>query len=247
MNLYCKIIMLVLCLTLCSGWLDPFKDAVSEGNKEFHNGNYAAARQKYEEAESFAPNEEAKRRLAFNKGTADYMAGDYEGAINLFHESAGSEDAEVQKKSLFNMGNAFLKMNKKQEAFEAYRNALKIDPNYAAPRNNIEYMVKENEQNKDKEDKDKDKGDKDGDDKQQKQDDKQNQKDNKDGDNKQDKQNEKNDQKENRNGNQNEQNESNAGKMSKEQIKNILDSMKSKPVQRTKGNENGPRYTEKDW
>lgn len=224
-----KAYVIFICALLAAGWLDPFKDAVSAGNKAFRDKKYQEAKQKYDEAESYAPNEEARKRLAFNRGTAEYMAGSFEDAAASLGYGVQSEEPEVQKKSFFNMGNAYLKMGKKKEAFESYSSALKIDPDYMPAKQNIEYLQKEqkNEQNKQNKDKENKNGDessenKENDGKKQNEDDKQ----------------------------QNAQNKNDAGskaQISREQVKNMLDSMKNKPVQRTKEKNNGRPYLENDW
>jgi tetratricopeptide (TPR) repeat protein len=88
------------------------------------------------------PGENERKKISFNRGCAAYMSGDYEGAIAHFRDAAASDDAGVQKKAFFNMGNAYQKMNRTREAFESYHNALKIDPQYDSARKNIEYLLK---------------------------------------------------------------------------------------------------------
>jgi len=210
---------MILCAFLAAAWINPLHDKVNEGNKAYHDKKYPEAIQKYSEAEQFTGGESAGK-LSFNKGAAEYMAGNYDKAAALFGEAVLSNDMDVQKKSFFNMGNAYLKMNKKKEAFESYKNALKIDPSYMNAKKNIEYLLKkrndENRQNRN------DKSDKD----------KQNNDGKKDGENDNESKRKK-------------AQEQNQEQMNMEQLKNLLESMKNKPVRRSKGG--SKRYVEKDW
>ncbi|MCL1911516.1 MAG: tetratricopeptide repeat protein [Leptospirales bacterium] len=213
-----KTCIMILCASLSAAWVDPLHDKVNEGNKAYRDKKYPEAVQKYSEAEQYAGGESAGK-LSFNKGAAEYMAGNYDKAAMLFGEAVLSDDMDVQKKSFFNMGNAYLKMNKKKEAFESYKNALKIDPSYMNAKKNIEYLLKkqddENKQNKNNEP-----------DKQEQNNNGQNDESNNDDRQKQTR-------------------EQDQEQMNVEQLKNLLESMKNKPARRSKGNSG--RYVEKDW
>lgn len=206
-------------------WIDPFKDSVNQGNDYYAEKKYDKAIDLYKKSEKYLPNDNKKYDLAFNKGDAEFKKGNFDAAIDNFKYSLNSPDRGIQKKAFFNMGNASVKMGKYKDAMESYVNALKIDPNYAAAKKNIEYLLnnkknksdKKNDQNKDGKGKNKknDSSKKDGDKGKKNSDDQK-----KSGSNK---------------------------KMSKEQIKNILKSMKNKPVRRQKGRSDGRRSLEKYW
>jgi tetratricopeptide (TPR) repeat protein len=214
---------LFLCAALSVAWLDPYRERVSEGNALYNDKKYQEAAKKYSEASAYAPGENERKKLSFNRGGAAYMSGDYEEAIAHYRDAAACEDAGVQKKAFFNMGNAYQKMNKTREAFESYNNALKIDPHYDNARKNIEYLLKKRDDKnlKDRNEDDKDKRDKNG---------------SKGGDDKT-----KGGRDGSKGGNKQEQG------MNREQVKNLLQSMKNKPVRRAKGDGNEKRDLEKDW
>lgn len=218
---------LALCVLMLA-WLDPYRDRVKEGNKEFSDKAFRRAEENYKAADKYAPNKKEKKKLEFNLGDARYMSEDYDRAIDNFKASLESGDKDVQKKALFNMGNAYYKKGDMENAINSYINALKIDPNYEPAKKNLEYIIQEKDKNKDnkgsnKDDKKNGKNDKD---KQQ----------NRSGNNKQD------DQKNNQG-----RDMKNVDQMNKEQIKNILKSMQDKPVRREKGKGNGSRVLEKSW
>jgi len=204
-------------------WMDPFKDLVQEGNTSYGNGKYDESIEKYKKSEKYLPGKDSKYGLSFNKGNALYKKGKYEEALDNFKYSLGSANREIQKRAFFNMGNASLKMGKYKEAMESYMNALKIDPNYEKAKKNIEYMLKNNKNQDKNKDNNKNGQGKDGNDKK----------------SKPDKGDDKNDGK---SGNKQTQK-----KMNREQIENILKSMKNKPVRRQKGRGDGRKTLEKYW
>ncbi len=221
-------------VVMFTGWLDPFRDHVSDGNQAFHEKKYDEAVSKYNSAEEYAPGAEAKRKLAFNRANADYAAGNYDRAITGYRNAAQSEDKDVQKKAFYNMGNAYVRAGRDKEAVNAYVNALRIDPEYENAKKNIEYLLNKNKNNDNKDQQNKDNKDNSGKDGEQNQKDNEAQKDKNRDDG----------------GNQNQKSpdkrDKNSG-LTKEQIENMLKNMQDRPVQRRKGNTEGRRALEKDW
>lgn len=221
-------------IAVSSGWLDPYRDEVSRGNKEYHDKKYIDAKKHYNNAENHAPGEEDKKNLSFNKGNADYMAEEYKSALDYYRKSLQSEDSEVQKKAFFNIGNTYMKLKKNKEAIQSFINALKIDPKYENAKKNIEYILS-NKKKMDHKDKNKDNKDK------------KNQKDKNDKNSK-DKKKNKDDKKSEKDKNKENQSEKRtAKKMNREQIKKLLESMKKKPVGIRKGKNNKRGSLEKYW
>ena len=225
-----KLLILASLISLLA-WLDPFQEEVEKGNDKFQNKKFSESKNHYDKAEKYAPNNKEKSKLAFNKGTADYMAEDYDSAIANFKKSLQSEDKDIQKKAFLNMGNAYVKKGDTKEAINSYINALKIDPNYDKVKKNIEYLLakkqQQEQQNQDQQDQDKDK--------------KKNK--NKQSQASQAKQNEKKKNKDK----QSKDKQKVAKKMNKEQIKKILEAMKKKSVQRKKEGQGGVNSLEKNW
>ncbi len=223
-----KLVLLLAVSLSFTAWLDPFRDEVSRGNGRYHDRKYDEAGKHYKKAEEYAPGEEARKKLSFNKGNAQFMKGEYRKALDSYRMSLRSGDKDVQKKSFFNMGNTYMKMNKNKEAVESFINALKIDPAYEKAKRNIEYLLSKKQKQKEQDKKNKDS-------------DKNNKEKNK---NPQDRQ-------ENKKGEKNKkdraQNKTVQKKMNREQLKSLLESMKKKPVRRQKGNPGGRRYLEKQW
>jgi Ca-activated chloride channel family protein len=208
-------------------WLDPYRDAVTNGNDEYSRRKYSSAKQHYQKAAEYAPGENDRKNISFNEGDADYMLENYEGAVSYYQSAIQSDDRDVQKKAFFNIGNAYLKQGNYQEAIGAYMNALKIDPQYDRAKKNIEYILKQINDRKSGKDKNQNKNDKG----------------NQASQNKQEKE-----QKSSRNRErQSAEKKNKATQMNKEQIENILKSMQQNPVQRRKGDTNERKKLEKFW
>ncbi len=135
------VLVLAACMLFIS-WIDPYRDEVREGNRRFDGGDYSGAEDRYRAAERYAPRERDRNRLRFNHGDARYMQGDYDGALDHFRGALRSGDRETQKKALFNAGNAYMKKGDFRAAAGAYMDALKIDPEYAPAKKNLEYMLR---------------------------------------------------------------------------------------------------------
>lgn len=211
-----KFITIITALSL-SAWIDPFKDAIEKGNSSLKSGDPKQALENYREAEKHAPDEKSKAVLDFNKGAAHYHMGSYDIASDKFKNSISSENPEIQKKALFNMGNSFLKEKKYKEAADSYIKALQIDPNYEKAKKNLEYLLKKQNDRDDKENRNND---------------------GQSGSNKNQK---------DKNSSKNNNSADSEKNMKGIQAKNLLESMKNKPVRKQKGKGDGTKYLEKYW
>ena len=222
------------------------KQFIYHGNDQYKKKNYSAAEKQYQSA--LSKNKDSYKG-AFNLGDAYYNQGKYEDAANQFQlltHRAASKD--TLSKAYHNLGNSLLKSKKYQESVDAFKNALKNNPNDEDTRYNLSYaqqmLKKQQEQQKKQQDKDK-KDNKDNKDKKDKDKNKDKDKDKKDKD-KQDKDKEKKD-KDNKDQKKPDQNN-----ISKEDAKRILDALQNdeKNVQDKvkKGKMNAVKVKiEKDW
>jgi Ca-activated chloride channel family protein len=142
-------------VALAMAWTSPFAAAepaphelVSEANEALNAGNYGQALQGYEQAAEIEP--EAPE-IAYDQGIAYYRMGDYEKAAEYFRRALAAEDASLDAKARFNLGNcayatalqqqqsdAQAAVTKLEEATNRYREALEITPNDLDARANIE-------------------------------------------------------------------------------------------------------------
>ncbi len=145
---------------------------IRQGNKEFENANFENSEVSYRKAVDLE--EKKSHEPAFNVGDALYKQEKYEDAIEQFNSLADVEVSKEEKAKIYhNIGNSLLQSNKLQESIEAYKNALRNNPNDMETKYNLAYAQKKLEeqeqqqdqdkdnqdQNKDQQDQDKDKND----------------------------------------------------------------------------------------
>ncbi len=213
-----KIFIIIFAVFVFSAWIDPFKDEVEKGNNSYNNKELNKALEHYKMAEKYLPDEKSKAMLDFNKGDAHYQSGNYDIAVDKFKNSISSENPDIQKKALFNIGNSYLKQKKYKEAADNFIKALEIDPAYEKAKKNLEYLLKEQKK--------KDQNENDG-----------SRADGEKGNSKDKSMKDK----------QDNETMNNENKMKNIQTRNLLESMKNKPVRKQKGKGDGKRYLEKFW
>jgi len=116
-------------------------------NKHIRSGNDYYDDEDYKEAEvDYMKALEAKPESfkgQFNLGSALYKQENYEDATKLYGSLAERDaDADVRANSFYNLGNSFLKAQKYAESIEAYKNALRLNPDDMDAKYNMEYAKK---------------------------------------------------------------------------------------------------------
>ena len=241
-------------------------DLIYEAN-ELVSEDFVSAEVEYRKAISKKP---TYAKGTYNLGNAYYKSGLYDEAMLRHLEAAETATTKKEKHRAFhNIGNAYMKQNICKEAVEAFKNALRNDPsddetryNFALAKECAEQQGqgdndesedenkddKKEDENKDKEDKDK--GDDKEDNKDQEGDD---EKKDQEGDDKEDDQGKPDEEKDNKDPkNQNKNQQQQPGKLSPQQVKNLLEAMNNqeKKVQEkiNAKKAKGPKVkAEKDW
>lgn len=116
-------------------------------NKHIRSGNDYYEEENFKEAEvDYMKALEAKPesyRGQFNLGGALYKQENFEDATKLYGSLAEREvDVEERANSFYNLGNSFLKAEKYAESVEAYKNALRLNPDDMDAKYNMEYAKK---------------------------------------------------------------------------------------------------------
>ncbi len=246
--------------------LKESKEFLSEANYEMENANFSLAEAAYREAIATNPEEDTGK---YNLGTAYYDKEMNDVAMSRFKQAAAVADTKSDKHKVFhNLGNTFMNEKLYKEAVESYKNALRNNPKDEETRYNYalaKELLEEQEKNGGGDDNKENQEDKQEEEKKENQDNENNKKDKEDGDqkNEQNKGEEEQDKKE---GNENEdkakpeepkdkkqqQQPTEPGKLSPQQVKNLLEAMNNeeKKVQekinakKQKGTKVKP---EKDW
>jgi len=242
-----------------------YKKYSAQAKEEKEKGNFAQAEVLYRKALSKKPDGDA---ATFNFGNLYFENQKKQHSALRYVESVKkSEDKTVKHKNFHNIGNLYMEQEKYSEAVEAYKNALRNNPNDEETRYNLALAKQKREkekndgggdgQNKDQEQKkedksqDKNKGGKgDQEKKEDKKQDSQDGKDEKESEKKKD--DAKKNPKEGQNEKQKQPSKPQKGKMSEQQIKNLLQAIQNKEKD-TQEKLNSKKVkgvkvkTEKDW
>jgi tetratricopeptide (TPR) repeat protein len=133
---------------------------IRRGNNAYNNKKYKDAEIDYKsavekDAKSFAGN--------YNLGNSYYKQDNMDEASKQYMQAAGvTKDPVEQGKAYYNLGNTYLKSEKYQESVDAYKMALRQNPNDEDARYNLAYALaklkaqqnKNNQKNKNQQNKD---------------------------------------------------------------------------------------------
>lgn len=233
-------------------------DYVYEGNEKLNDKNYISAEKEYRKAMSQQASNVAG---AYNLGNSFYKKGNFEEALYRQQQAAKNATSKEDKhKAFHNIGNILMQNKQCKEAVEAFKNALRNNPNDDETRYNYALAKQCADQQKDDpkgddgDDKDKDKDKQDQDKDQKDQDDKKDQ-DKKDGDDKKDDEGKPKDDKQDKGKDDKkdqQQKQPQPGQLSPQQIKNLLEAMNNQE-QKVQEKMNADKQkgvkvkTEKDW
>ena len=101
-------------------------EKINQANEALQNKDYAKALELYESAMSNLGDVQVPDAINYNIGLAAYNSDNYEKAIQYF-EKAVAANANVDKSYEY-MANAYAKMDKTNEALEAYTQAIQANP-----------------------------------------------------------------------------------------------------------------------
>ncbi len=108
-----------------------------DGNRAYARGDYQPALDDYRRAQVARPDLPA---LSYNAGNALYQQGDYSRAIGEAQRAANAADPEVSAKAFYSLGESYYRQGKLQDALDAFKNALRIDPGDHDAKYNVEVI-----------------------------------------------------------------------------------------------------------
>ena len=122
----------------------------NEGNEAFRNQEYGAALQAYEQAEQESPD---LAEPVYNAGNTHYRQQRYGSAQQSYEQVLSIAEADLAQSATFNLGNGLFNAANLEEAIEAYKQALRMNPDDADAKHNLELALRElQEQEQDQED-----------------------------------------------------------------------------------------------
>lgn len=130
-------ILLILALASTQLFAQSDKKLIRKGNKDFENSEYQQAEKNYSKALETNP---SSNNAAFNLGASRYVQENFEEAAKDFNKAASmSLKAEKEAEALYNLGNSMMSLEKYQESIEAYKQALRLQPENENARYNLAY------------------------------------------------------------------------------------------------------------
>lgn len=117
-----------------------------EGDSAYDFENYKEAEKHYRDAADLQYGDPLAQ---YNLGNALYQQGNWEDAATRFQQAAGSAtEAAFKADALHNFGNTQMKLNKFEEAVEAYESSLRLRPGDAGTKQNLQMAKKKLEKEK---------------------------------------------------------------------------------------------------
>lgn len=120
---------------------------VRSGNESYSKADYDKASENYMKA--LDKNKESVEAIA-NMGNVLYKQENYEASGEIFSRLAENEaDTSLKSQSYYNLGNNLFRQRRFEEALEAYKNALRMNPSDADAKFNLAYTRKMLEKDRD--------------------------------------------------------------------------------------------------
>lgn len=128
--------LLALFLAACAG--DALQRDNAAANRLFQRGEYAAALEAYQRLLAQRPD---VPELAYNAGNALHRLENYERAVAETQRALPPKSAKLGAATYYALGNHLLALQRLDEAYEAYKSALLLDPNDADAKHNLELTL----------------------------------------------------------------------------------------------------------
>ena len=139
-------LMLVLALTACG---QPAERLNNEGNEAFNNQDYETAQAAYQQAQADAPD---LAELHYNEANVFYRQEDYEQTQQQIEqalvraEDEGGNPDNLNQHSFYNLGNTFFQTEQFEAAIEAFKEALRLNPDDVQAKHNLELALRQQQQ-----------------------------------------------------------------------------------------------------
>ena len=132
-------------LTFC--FFPVFSSALADGFGLFKQKKFEEAALYFEKQASTKDNHHLE---LYNAAVAHYEAMDYDAAVSGFKSASESKNEGLKKDALYNLGNTYVAQNKLEEALSPYQEVLKLDGSFVKAKENLEWVMKQLQDQKEK-------------------------------------------------------------------------------------------------
>ncbi|MBS1759312.1 MAG: tetratricopeptide repeat protein [Bacteroidetes bacterium] len=134
-------IFLIFCISATQAQPGKADRLIQEGNKNYKQKNYSQAAEQYKSAMQA---DTANQVAVFNLANTYYRMNKQDEAIQLYNSlSAYKKNLALQEKALYNQGVVFGKKNSLEQSIESYKDALRLNPDDSAARENLQKALME--------------------------------------------------------------------------------------------------------
>ena len=133
-------LVVLLSLTACGASAASYNN---RGNEKFESGEYDAALDDYTSARLEEPD---LPEPYYNGGNSFYRKGDLDKAQLQLNQSARRAAGDTAQQTHYNLGNTFFQQQNWAEAIEAYKEALRINPEDWDAKHNLELALRQQQQ-----------------------------------------------------------------------------------------------------
>lgn len=134
------IVVTLIFITACGESAARYNNA---GNQEYNAENYTEAVDNYVAAQREDPD---VPEPYYNAGNAYHRQGNFESAAAQTQQSIRTSEGGIAQNSYYNLGNTFFKVEDWPAAIEAYKEALKLNPDDLDAKYNLELALKKLEE-----------------------------------------------------------------------------------------------------
>ncbi len=126
---------------LVTVWLSPLM--AQSGHRPSQQGDRLYDKKEYGKAEEAYRSATSHPSAAYNAGNAAFQQGKYEDAAGFYKTAAANASLPAdQSDAHYNLGNVYLQQEKYAEAIAAYQKSLRLQPNRADAKKNLQIAIK---------------------------------------------------------------------------------------------------------